>query len=368
MQVIDADAHVEESVHTWQYVASSFDTRRPAPVTVTLDTNWGTFNGFWIIDDKMRHCGGNPTSAEAAKNKNKEGITIPSQELTDPAARLADLDRLGIEKQVIYPTLWLICLAEDADLEVALARSYNEFMSKQCSQSGGRLWYAAIIPFRRPQAAVEEIRRVKRMGGAVSILIRGIEWDKPLNHPSFFPIYEEAERRNLAIAVHLGMGSPSITRMLEGIPRITEPHFSWVPARALSLNTNLLVQCEFSCLMEGGLLINTFPKLRWVFLEAGSEWTVSAVKALSHSAKQDFRRYFAEWRIFIGCEPYEDLPYLTKYLGEDCLVVGSDFPHEDDFRHDRLEQALRNRGDLSERFIEKILSENPAKLYGGIQD
>ncbi len=67
-------------------------------------------------------------------------------ELTDVSARLADLDRCGIEKQVIYPSSWLACMAEDAELEAALARSYNTFMARQCNASGGRLFYGAVIP------------------------------------------------------------------------------------------------------------------------------------------------------------------------------------------------------------------------------
>lgn len=41
------------------------------------------------------------------------------------------MDQFGIEKQVVYPSVWLGCLAEDVELEAALARSYNQFMATQ---------------------------------------------------------------------------------------------------------------------------------------------------------------------------------------------------------------------------------------------
>jgi hypothetical protein len=41
-------------------------------------------------------------------------------------------------------------LAENVELEAALARSYNQFMAAQCAQSNGRIRYVAIVPWRRP--------------------------------------------------------------------------------------------------------------------------------------------------------------------------------------------------------------------------
>src|SRR3954452_24787121 len=158
MHVIDADAHVEESVATWQYLAPALHARRPIPVTLPSDTSFGGFSAVWIVDNKLRQSSANPTTMQVAHQK---GVSIGAQELTDVAARLADLDRFGIAEQVIYPSAWIGCLADDVELEAALAHSYNRFMAEQCRQADGRLWYAAVLPYRRPQAAVEEIRRVR---------------------------------------------------------------------------------------------------------------------------------------------------------------------------------------------------------------
>jgi uncharacterized protein len=182
MHLIDADAHVEESVATWQYLDPALHGRRPLPITLPTDTSFGEFNAVWIVDNKLRQSAANPTSMQAAHQK---GIAIAAQELTDVPARLADLDRFGIGAQVIYPSAWIGCLADDPELEGALATSYNRFLAEQCGQAGGRLWYAAVVPYRRPQAAIEELRRARERGTAVSVFTRGMEWDMPLSHPSF---------------------------------------------------------------------------------------------------------------------------------------------------------------------------------------
>jgi hypothetical protein len=68
-------------------------------------------------------------------------------------------------------------------------------------------------------------------------------------------------------------------------------------------------------------------------------------------------------RVFVGCLPKEDLPYVTSKLGDDFLVTATDFPHGDPFREDQLVQGLESRGDLSQRTIQNILADNPKRLY-----
>jgi len=57
------------------------------------------------------------------------------QEMRDVQTRVRHMDELGIDTQVVFPSIWLGCLAENVELEAALARSYNQFMATQCAQS-----------------------------------------------------------------------------------------------------------------------------------------------------------------------------------------------------------------------------------------
>jgi len=359
MRVLDADAHVEESPATWQFLDPALNARRPIPVTLPLDTSFGSFNAVWIIDNKLRQSSANPTSMRIASEK---GVSIAAQELTDVPARLADLDRFGIAQQVVYPSAWLGCLAEDVELEAALAGSYNRFMGEQCGQSNGRLGYAVVVPYRQPRAAVDEIRRARAAGPAVSVFVRGMEWDLPLSHPFLYPIYAEAERQNLAMAVHVGFGSPTISKLFEGIPRAREGELPFIPPRGKGLVSGLLVQFAFSAILEAGLP-SQFPRLRWVFLEIGAEWLVGALGRLSEPARREFRRCVESGAFFVSCEPDEDLSYLAGRFGDDCFVAASDYPHADDFRHDPIQDAFVRPGQLSEAQVEKILSDNPRRLY-----
>jgi predicted TIM-barrel fold metal-dependent hydrolase len=254
-------------------------------------------------------------------------------------------------------------MTEDPELEAALMRSYNTFMSSRHAQSGGRIYFNAVVPFRSPDAAVAELRRLARSGGMVSVFVRGLEWDKPLDHPSHYPIYAEAERLGLPMVVHLGPGCPAIANMFDGQQHPAGEFKTFFPPRGRRLVSTLVVQFGFYALVESSL-IDDFPKLRWAFLEGGgSEWAMGALSAIGRAGKENLRRYFDDGRIFLGCEPDEDLGWVMNKVGADSLVVSSDMPHFDETSHDNVVQEFEERSDLAPAVMEKLIRNNALRLF-----
>lgn len=357
MLVIDSDAHVEESVDTWKYLDPEFYSRRPIAIQLPEDTCYGDHNAAWIIDYKLRVFAATPTLMKRASAK---GASIPVQEMTDIPTRVTAMQGMGADRQVVFPSLWLGCIAENLELEAALARSYNEFMATQCGLSGGSLWYAAVLPFRSPEMAIREIKRVKKMGSVAAIFVKGIEWDMPLSHPSLWPIYEEAERQGLPLAIHTGNGSsPTITQMLDGLPR----NDTMPPGNpfANGLVSGPYVLYAFQQLL-GSSFMDDFPKLRIGFLETGADWSVRLAKVLRKKKGSKVDEWLGE-RVFVSCEVDDELPFIINRLGDDFLISATDYPHADGFRADQFVAQLTERGDLSERTVEKILSDNPQRFY-----
>src|SRR5262245_56757150 len=141
MGAIDADAHVIETVQTWNYLEE--DERRYTPQLMTqtfgadLLSNEGiAVRDFWVIEGrahgKDRNVGTN-TSQE-------------SREMLSVEARLAHMDELGIETQVLYPTLFLRPVVQEAERERDLCKSYNRWMADLCRQGKGRLGWVAKQP------------------------------------------------------------------------------------------------------------------------------------------------------------------------------------------------------------------------------
>ncbi len=107
--VIDADAHVIENEATWGYMLEA--ERRFKPQLVRAG-DAETASDCLLIDGKII-----PWT-----NIGKD-VPQASREMTDLTARLAHMDQLGINIQVIYPTIFIFPLTRRPDVDLAICRS-----------------------------------------------------------------------------------------------------------------------------------------------------------------------------------------------------------------------------------------------------
>lgn len=355
MRVIDADGHVEESAAIFERLEPEFYPRRPLALGFGTDTVYRSSNAIWLIDGKAypKLAGKGavtfvtPTLMESAKRKS---ASIPAQELTDVEARLRDLDRAGIQQQVIFPTLFLTTTTDDVELEAALFRAYNTFMADACAPSGDRLKFAALVPIRNVPESIRELKRARDLG-AVAVMLLGVAWDTSLGDRKMWPFYEAAAERETPVCIHFGWGCPAITDAFS-------PGFSF--------NSAVLPVLMGARSILSSEVLENFPRLKVAFLETGAFWLPWMLHQIGRgrSALQDPAHYFREGRAFIACEADEDINYLVGCIGEEALVVASDYPHSDPSHQDSLEATMMGREDLPLRVREKILSSNPQRLYG----
>lgn len=358
--VLDADTHISESVHMWDLIDPDMYERRPVMVSVPTDTLYGKRNAFWLIDGqivpKPAGRGGSvlitPSAAEfqASRTDINQGV----RELTDVAGRIGDMDRLHIDVQVIYPTLFLVYLTDDVALEIALCRAYNRWLARAWAEGNGRLRWVAIPPLRSVDASIAEMRWAKE-NGAVGLFFRGVERDRTLDDPYFFPIYEEAERLDLPICIHTGSGSPAISQV-----------FTFERSSAFAQGRLLPVMAFHN--LVANRIPEQFPRLRIGFIEAAASWVPHVLHALKRGGRLPGGRngpeLLRDYRLYVACEADEDIPYLARYVGEDNLIIGSDFGHNDPSDEPELVRTMRGREDLSERELDKILGENARVFYG----
>src|SRR5207247_10343027 len=116
-------------------------------------------------------------------------IQIAWREMTDIPARLKDVDRLNVEAQVVFPTLFLIYLTDDPALEVALCRAYNRFLAQACAQASSRMRWIVIPPLKSIDESINELNWAKD-NGAVGVSFRAIEGNCTLETPSRSPIHK----------------------------------------------------------------------------------------------------------------------------------------------------------------------------------
>jgi hypothetical protein len=127
MPVVDADAHIDGTDETWEYMDEEFVKYKPITVTQTFGEAppilpWG-YNRYWFVGGKIR--------VRRYRDDVRTASTTETRELLDVQERLAQLDELGIDVQVIYPTSFLMAMSEKPEVEAALRKSYNRWMAKK---------------------------------------------------------------------------------------------------------------------------------------------------------------------------------------------------------------------------------------------
>jgi predicted TIM-barrel fold metal-dependent hydrolase len=274
--------------------------------------------------------------------------------MSDARARLNDMARLGVDVQVIYPTLFLIYLTDDVALEIALCRAYNRWLAEACSRGENRLRFIAILPLRSVEESLKEMKWAKEHG-AVGLFFRGIEGDKTLDNPYFFPVYQAAAELNLPICIHTGSGAPSMMSIFNVQRNHTFAH------------NRILPMIAFRDLVSNGVP-DLFPALRFGFIEASAGWVPFVLHTMGRLLRARWKHrsgpdLFRDFRFYIACEADEDLPYLLQYIGEDHMIIGSDYGHNDPSEENQLVATMRGRKDVPGRIIEKILCDNPQRLY-----
>ncbi|HEX9443781.1 MAG TPA: amidohydrolase family protein [Candidatus Binatia bacterium] len=342
--IVDADAHVLESGATWSYLSGSEASFEPVAVKAAKKN--GPEEEFWLLDGLLL-----PKSQNMGTDTPRE-----SRELTDVGARLRHMDRLGVDIQVIYPTVFLRPFTRRPEVEAALYRSYNLWMADVWRQGKDRIRWVALLPLLSMDQALNELRSA-RENGACGVFMRGLEADRHLCDPYFFPLYEAAGNLDLAVCVHSGSGSFAMHDYYHG--ETSFPKFK------------LLNVAAFHTLLFNGIP-DMFPKLRFGFIESGAQWLPYAIRDLMRRIERQRgnpkgtakKNLLADNRFFVTCQTDDDLAYILPYSGEESLIIGTDYGHSDVSAEIDALKKLPQLPGVSARVAEKILSENARRLYG----
>ncbi len=366
--IIDADAHVEEDVDTWNYLDPEFADRRPIPVVLddpAYEPIYGDINAHWMIDGRPTNIPVGPGAmlsltppiSRAARNK---PFPVGSQSLADIEARLTDMDKVGVRAQILFPTIFNRPPTEDDRFLTALHRSYNSWLAERCALAPDRLKWAAVMPMQEPMEAVRELNRAAELGATAALvypMVRG----KTLDHASLRPFWAEADRLDIPITIHIGWYFPALTQLYDNL----------YSAQTSSLIFPQLIAFHA---VTGSDLMETYPNLRFAFLEAGAGWLLYMVEHMDHY--YNVNGAFGWWRparssedrirsgrIYLSFEPEEKLlPQVIEMIGEDQMLLSTDMPHSE-LRENAVTQ-IRDRADLSDTAKRKICFDNPKAFYG----
>jgi predicted TIM-barrel fold metal-dependent hydrolase len=327
--VIDADGHICEPELVWTgYTRARFRER-----ALQVRTEGG--RSRLSIEGRVQTAGAGP--AEACIPGGME----PGRKLTwadippgscDPRARLRVLDEEGIDRALLFPSIYLLWGdVRDPELAAETCRAYNDWIGDFCRVDPARLFAMGIVPLQDIDLAVAEAKRLAGLG-LRGLVVRPERFGGlALYDERCDPLWAAAQADDLAVGVHGSFG----TRM---------PGFA-VGRYDGNLFMEHMVAHPFGQmavvmdLIAGGVL-DRFPALRVGFFESGLGWIPYWLDRLDehyenmgHHApglKRLPSEIFRE-QCFVSMEPDEltGLRWMIEKGLLSCILWGSDYPHFD---------------------------------------
>ena len=156
----------------------------------------------------------------------------------------------------------------------------------------------------------------------------------------------------MPIGIHSGIGNAAVSEA-----------FGNDPFRTAKLT---VIGAVHAMVMRG--IPQRFPGLRIGAIEVAAQWVPHVVRDITlrqHKAGVEPGEDLLEAnRLYVACQTDDDLPYVIEHAGEDMIMIGSDYGHNDNASELLALKGLREKGEVAPHVIDKILHENPARFYG----
>jgi predicted TIM-barrel fold metal-dependent hydrolase len=357
--IVDADGHVLEPPDGMLRHAPAKFRERIWHIELRADgSEWLHFNGASRPAGGLALAGTAGMSLEerdrARAGKMKYSEVRPGA--FEPAPRLPDMDREGIAQSVLYPTLLLgLPSLEDAEFAEAQANAYNEWLAEFCGYSPKRLFGVAVIPAQDIERAVRTIRHAKELGHVAVFMRPNASVDgRKFNDAIYDPIWQVCTELQMPIGFHpflapdmpgacraMGYGAMRAAGVSYGKGSQADPvaHLGNVFFSQALANPFDMIECL--TLMCAGGILERFPELTVLFLEANGGWVVPMLERLDHHF--EVFRWDVPWlhmkpseyfrrQCYISFDPDEStLAFTAQHplVGAERIIWASDYPHPD---------------------------------------
>jgi predicted TIM-barrel fold metal-dependent hydrolase len=340
MRVIDADTHFMEPGDLWRRQLPA--AQRELALSVEEDEAgwpWLVFRGrrLHVLDD---HVPGRVDAVGEARRRRRAGEKAAARrarsDAWEPAARLATLDRHGVDAALVFPNAGLLFehdLRDDVPALCANLEAYNRWILERLPEGRGRLFPVAQLALRDRAWFERELARVARGGVRAAMLAAQPVDGKALAHPDLDRVWAAFQHHGVAVCFHVSNSELPLHPAwyaLDPEPgnKVMETAFLWLaPAVAVA---NLIVHGK----------LEQFPGLRVGIVEQSAGWVPGFLLHLDGAfgfyAAQNGRpltplplrpsEYFRR-QVRVNAFPLEGAAQLISLAGPEIFMWGSDYPH-----------------------------------------
>jgi predicted TIM-barrel fold metal-dependent hydrolase len=285
-------------------------------------------------------------------------------------ARLALMDRQGIEATIMLPTLGVgmeTALEHDREAFTAAFTAFNRWLDEDWGLNHeGRIYAAPYLSLLDVDWALAELDwALERDAGVV--LMRpgpslGPDGRRTPGDPRHDAFWERLDQAGVTLVVHGGDSSYQAYEQLWGLSGETESFRVPTLKRLLSASP---IQ-DFMASLMADRLFERFPNLRVATIETGSGWVKPLLKKLQTVAVQVPDAFGEDpYGLFmrnVWVSPFfeDDVVALVRLLGADRVVFGSDYPHAEGLPDPAT--FVKELDGLDDGEIRKVMYDNAREL------
>jgi aminocarboxymuconate-semialdehyde decarboxylase len=285
----------------------------------------------------------------------REFRSITSQ-CWDHEARLADMDRDGVDAQVVSATPVLFAYQRPAEQALECAHIFNDLLLEITEPSGGRLIPFCQVPLQDTDAACRELDRAKANGHR-GVQIGNHVGDRDLDDQGIVTFLQHCAALDMGVFVH--------PWDMAGGCRLDDWMLQWTVSMAqetqLSLNRMIL----------GGAFDQLPRTLKMCFAHGGGSFAYllgrldnawqrkESVRGLSTANPSSYvDRFSVDSAVF----DTRALHFLVDVMGSDHVMLGSDYPFP--LGEERVGQLIHQCG-FNHEATEAMLGGNAEAFIGG---
>jgi aminocarboxymuconate-semialdehyde decarboxylase len=238
----------------------------------------------------------------------------------DPEVRLQEMDRDGVEMQVLSATPVLFAYERPVEHALDCAQLFNDAALELCAQGRGRLKSLCQVPLQDIDASCSELSRCMR-AGHLGVQIGNHVGEKNLDDPGIVTFLQHCAEEGAAVLVH-----PWDMLAPERMPKYMMPWTVGMPAET---------QLGIVATILGGAFDQLPSKLRICFAHGGGSFAFLLGRlenAWQHhpvargvcelSPTQYLNRFYVDSAVF----DERALQFLVETMGAERVMLGSDYP------------------------------------------
>ena len=273
----------------------------------------------------------------------------------DPEVRLQEMDRDGIDLQVISSTPVLFAYNRPVEHALDCARIFNDAALELCSRGNRRLKSLCQVPLQDTDAACRELSRCMREGH-LGVQIGNHVGNRNLDDEGIVTFLQHCAAEGAAVLVHpwdmMGRERMADYMMPWTVGMPAETHLSMVSLVVSGALDRIPASLRL-CFAHGG---GSFAFLLGRLDNAWHHHPVARGKS-EHPPTHYVSRFYVDSAVF----DHRSLQLLVDVMGTDRVVLGSDYPFP--LGEERVGALVRNSR-LTPEVKAKLLGGNASKFLG----